>query len=145
MIDEKKLIELLRTGYEIVHGRYLCADAHEKIGLMTEMHYIKRGMKLLDNQPKVGEWIPCSEQMPKEHDEFRDIINPITLEAETIHSTVSKLVNVTVIDLDKDESFVCDDCTVNGRWSNFESKRFEVVAWQPLPEPYQSDMTEGEK
>ena len=67
--------------------------------------------------------------MPNEYDESKDVIDPITLEAETIHSTVSKLVNVTVIDLEKDESFVCDDCTVNGKWSNFKYERFEVVAW----------------
>ena len=24
--------------------------------------------RVVDNQPKIGEWIPCSERLPEEHD-----------------------------------------------------------------------------
>lgn len=129
MIDEKKLIKKIEE--EI---------ARQKENMMLynlEIKGLEYALRLVKMQPTVNEWIPCSERMPNEYDESKDVIDPITLEAETIHSTVSKLVNVTVIDLDKDESFVCDDCTVNGKWSNFKYERFEVVAWQPLPERYQ--------
>ena len=38
---------------------------------------------------------------------------------------------------------MCDDCTVNGRWSNFnEDLGFEVLAWSPLPEPWRGEENE---
>lgn len=68
-------------------------------------------------------WIPCSERMPEEHNEEADI------------RAVSELVAVTVIDDETGKTFVCDDLTVDGKWCNFHSG-CEVIAWQPLPKPY---------
>lgn len=50
MIDEKKLIEKL---YEYVGGDFSIID----------IEYLE---KIIENQPKVNEWIPCSEKPEKE-------------------------------------------------------------------------------
>ena len=70
MIDEKKLIEKidrLREKYDEMCGS---AQMNEEYGMemmyagkVTGLHEIK---KFIMNQPKVGEWIPCSERLPKE-------------------------------------------------------------------------------
>lgn len=55
MIDEKKLIEAL--------------EARE----MPSIDIIK---EVINSQPKVGEWIPCSERMPKEKGEYLVTFHP---------------------------------------------------------------------
>ena len=49
----------------------------------------------------------------------------------------SDLVNVTVRHYDSDDLFVSDDCTVDGKWVNYDGEEYEVIAWQPLPPAYQ--------
>lgn len=67
-------------------------------------------------------WIPCNERMPEEHMD------------KELHMA-SDLVQVTMIDEDGN-SYVLDDCTLDGEWCN-AGDLFEVIAWQPLPAPYQ--------
>ncbi len=84
-------------------------------------------------------WIPTEEGLPEEHEESRDRLDADTLAViDTEHNMVSDLVQCTVYDAEKDEYFVCDDCTVNGKWCNLEevTGMYKVIAWQPLPEPY---------
>lgn len=80
-------------------------------------------------------WIPCEERLPEETEQYSTKYDPITLaEVDVEWYTVSDLVNVIVKNYDTDEVFVCDDCTVDGKWANFGSYPFEVLAWQPMPE-----------
>lgn len=56
MIDEKKLIAEIRE--KIIP---------EKFGeRCNSLDVIYAMLQLIDEQPKVGEWIPCSERLPKE-------------------------------------------------------------------------------
>lgn len=83
-------------------------------------------------------WIPCSERLPDEKERERTEYDAISLaEVGVERYMASDLVNVTVKDYDKDIKFVSDDCTVNGEWTNYNYYPFEIIAWQPLPEPYQ--------
>lgn len=76
-------------------------------------------------------WIPCEEFMPKEHMESRDRLDPDTLAViDMEHNMVSDLVQCTVYDAEKDEYFVCDDCTVNGKWCNFEEVTGDVQSYR---------------
>lgn len=134
MIDEKKLIKELKEYID----KYKEIDAQG-------MHSLKwcamiEALNLVECQPKVGEWIPCSERLPEEHEEQKPIIDPVTLaEIDVRYYTASDLVQVTV-EGGTGRRFVCNDCTVNGRWSNFkEDLGFEVLAWQPLPEPWEGE------
>ena len=90
-------------------------------------------------------WVPVEERLPEEHEESRDRLDADTLAViDTEHNMVSDLVQCTVYDAEKDEYFVCDDCTVNGKWCNFEevTGTYKVIAWQPLPEPYRPEKGE---
>lgn len=103
MIDEKKLIEDLIKRKEL--GRKSC----ELIG------------KILKNQPKIGEWIPCSERLPEEK------TNPITKNFYEYQVTFR---NDDVIDI-RHYKFG------RGHWWNGPNIMDEyVTAWKPLPEPY---------
>lgn len=125
MIDEKKLIEEIKYllfNSEILSPRWFAInEVFEKI---------KR-------QPKTGEWTPCSERMPEEREEPTPIFDPVTLtEIDVRYYTISDHVQITVKDK-KGERFVSDDYVVNGKWHLFnETSGFEVLAWQPLPEPW---------
>ncbi|MGE9943043.1 DUF551 domain-containing protein [Bariatricus sp. SGI.161] len=100
MIDEKKLIESLiaslNTGKECF-----------PIDLIIEC---------IEEQPKVGEWIPCSERLPNESGTY--IVNAI--ENSIVHVTFAKWM------------------TRMKKWNLSGSRSYwKVSAWQPLPEPYQ--------
>lgn len=81
-----------------------------------------------------GGWIPVEERLPEENEEYNDVVDPLTLAVvDTEWHIVSELVLVTVYDSNKDKTFVTDDCTVDGKWANYD----DVLAWQPLPPAYE--------
>jgi len=82
----------------------------------------------------MGKWTSVKEKLPEEHEETRDIFDMETL---------SDLVIVTVKDHRDDEIFASDDYTMYGEWCNFNGT-YEVIAWQPLPEPYNEGFEEEE-
>ena len=140
MIDEKKLIKDIQNRinywenkaaeYEIVgdtEGIDICVEKTIELGAV---------MRFIKDMPKVGEWIPVSERMPKEHEVSEPIFDSVTLaEIDVKHHTTSDLAQVTVKDEDG-ERFVYFDYTVDGKWFCYnEDLGFEVLAWQPLPEP----------
>lgn len=88
-------------------------------------------------------WIPCSERLPDEHLCSMCSGSPED-ESQLIYYASSELVQVTVYDADTDETYVSDDCLYNGEWSNFCGGRYEVLAWQPLPSPYNQQKSVGE-
>lgn len=56
MIDEKKLIAEIREKIRPESFGEQC----------NSLDVIYAMLQLIDEQPKVGEWIPCSERLPKE-------------------------------------------------------------------------------
>lgn len=104
MIDEKKLIE--RIKQEPTDGMY----THEII-------------EAIEEQPKIGCWIPCSERLPD-----KGVMNPITNDYAEYLCTVcvDGFRTVRPIKFDK------DGCWVN-HGMNFDKY---VTAWQPLQEAY---------
>lgn len=98
MIDEKKLIE--RIKQEPTDGMY----THEII-------------EAIEEQPKIGGWIPCSDRLPDKDGEYictQKIYNPSNgkLSGKSV-----ELVEF-----------------YNGKWRR--AKHLKVIAWQPLPEEY---------
>ena len=133
MIDENELIELLKVGYKITYDKYIRADVYEKIGLMTEMHYIKRGMKLFEDLSEIDDWIPCSVAYPETFKSYNGtmIYNPVQITYLSYY----------------DGTPMCDGMAVynkeNEEWHWWEDGDYEravlveVTAWKPLSEPYQ--------
>ncbi len=110
MIDEEKLIE--RINQEPTDGMY----TYEII-------------EAIEEQPKIGEWIPCSERLPEKK------INPITQDFYEYQVTYQ---NGDVKDI-RYYKFG------KGHWWN-DAKVMDkyVIAWMPLPDPYEGRVTSNE-
>ena len=80
------------------------------------------------------QWVPCSEGLPKEKD--AGILKKLGTEkrSEYVLATVEV----------KGERMTVTACTYDGKWDwnmKYAFPDFKVVAWMPLPRPYQ----EGEQ
>lgn len=117
MIDERKLIK--RIKQEPTDGMY----THEII-------------EAIEEQPKISEWIPCSERMPEEHDSMFAKYKGTDKWNDAMFEKISDNVNVTVEFEDgKRETMTLHTC--DGKWmTDIRNVKFEVVVWQPLPVPY---------
>ena len=119
MIDEKKLIEELRMEYE-------CAD-----DLSDFTFGVKRGLSealtIVKYQPKVGKWIPVEERLPNE-EEFEKYYCRNHYAAEFI---------VMIKGANKPTSLYYKE----GVWFDDNNNDYDVIAWQPLPEPYSDNLS----
>ncbi|MDY2725812.1 MAG: DUF551 domain-containing protein [Anaerostipes faecalis] len=104
MIDEKKLIERFE------HTPALSKIAHNLV-------------RIVEEQPKVGEWIPVSERLPNK-EEFINAYLRKKCVAEFIVMIKWGIRPTTLY------------FTVDGKWVDEEWNAYDVIAWQPLPEPY---------
>lgn len=116
MIDEKKLIEELKKRVRTKRSK---------------MEILRDIIPLINGQPKVGEWIPCSDQMPN------CCGYPVLLTVENIfgqrdvckaftnYMKEGKLLFYT------NEKEYCSELT-----SSKLSNAWKPIAWMPLPEPY---------
>lgn len=119
MIDEKKLIEEIDKEIEGV----IVKDTYSR-GKNTGL---RKAMVLAEEQPKIGEWIPCNERLPKDGQKVlathKGGLNPDLQVIEHVFMGGEFLDNW---DMDTD----------------FKSPTFgqhymgDIIAWQPLPEPY---------
>lgn len=112
MIDEKKLIEYINNmSDECNLFRWRSAKK------------IKEGLRdIIQRQPQIGGWIPCSERLPEEP--FGCLVTVI----DTNPMTLEDFENILPYHVGYSE----------GQWNDEDGEQipFEVVAWQPLPEPY---------
>ena len=108
MIDEKKFIEELEKSL-----KRMIADEYGKHPVSLE-----RIIDVLKDFPKVNEWIPCSERLPKRQDSENTFLKNYLVQT-----------NRCVIHMGyRDEE---------GTWRTIHGNLIRnVIAWQPLPEPY---------
>ena len=88
----------------------------------------------IEEQPTVGGWIPCSERLPEEQ------------KCKDGHIDPSEEVLVYIY---YGENCVSNGCAVSRYWNSsrhydnpwidLKCGKENVVAWQPLPEPYKTD------
>lgn len=103
MIDEEKLIEYINNmgdGCNLFRWR--------------SAKKIKEGLhNIIRQQPRIGEWIPCSERLPEENQ------NVIVCFA---HGIVTEM------------------CFYDKKFHGiYDYDEKVIVAWQPLPEPYKPE------
>lgn len=117
MIDEKKLIEFIKSN-----------DFKRRI-IQSKDSIQDILVQFITEQQKVGEWIPCSERLPKEPK-----TNPV-LEGKNL-----ELYLVTTEHGSNEQDKVYP---FRAFWNgvNFTDgwHILDVVAWMPLPEPYKGE------
>lgn len=130
MIDEKKLIAYLEKERDYWH--------HSTAPYSLEvMCMYSDTIDFVNEQPKVGEWIPCSERLPedgakefiKEHLNGIGYLYPCLL---TYRSPNTEKINVVRFYYDLYQNWF-----VNLREEPCEKDR--CLAWQPLPEPWEGE------
>lgn len=119
MIDEKILIEIVREG--------------NIGGIFTD-----ELISVIEEQPKTGEWIPCADgqNMPPEHDSIFAKFKGTDKWRRGMFEKSSDNVNVTV-EFEDGKRRTETLHTIDGEWDKFaRAVKFKVIAWRPLPEPY---------
>lgn len=120
MIDENKLIEDIMwkvkeqvfKSEEVGYNRPFCDKANV--------------IECISNQPKIGEWIPCSERMPEvpEGIEYDD--------CPEFNVTIKGAKEATTL-----------RCNSEGTWFDDNGYVYPVIAWQLLPEAYNEELSGG--
>ena len=129
MIDEKVLICQIKDFTK--HLNVNSVNSDYLTGYISALSVIE---KMLASQPKVGEWIPCSERMPKPEDfgyKPVDIIAaPCLVSVNDIQ--IGQYVTAAMYHFRRKEFIPCllDDEVDDD---------VNVIAWMPLPEPYRED------
>ena len=140
MIDEKKLIEEIEnteiklTGLRSMKTLILeCLDSYKEMVLKT-----------INDQPKVGEWIPCSERLPEVY-----LVRDIFKRPQSYRSN-KVLVTVKSEECDGVYYYVSTDVMCGSTLDRVDwlmscgyggsaVYKQEIIAWQPLPELYKGD------
>lgn len=102
MIDEKRLIENIEKEFDGV-----CVYD------VSPSQAVADFVEIVDRQPKVGEWIPCSQLLPL------DGVNVLITDE---YNNMS----VGYLEIGMRRWHDIYDCIILD----------EIIAWQPLPEPY---------
>lgn len=122
MIDVNELIEEMAEEIENLYGR--------------ETELSRRAREYLERHQADG-WIPCSERSPEEHDSVFVKFKDTDKWNSAMFEKVSDDVNVTV-EFENGKRKTKTLHTVDGKWkTDVTFVSYEVIAWQPLPEPYQ--------
>lgn len=131
MIDEKELIEELR--------KY--ADELGTVRREIELaNGVLKAISIIEKQPKVDEWIPCSGRLPEEHNSFYTDFIGTEYWKESMYEKESDIV-IATIEYKNGKRKISPMRTIDGKWDfiGFNSKACKVVAWQPYPELYQGE------
>lgn len=121
LIDRSKAVRELHEVYDDMQYK-LTYENGETLANEVE--------NILASLPQENQWIPVSERLPEER-EVKGI-------------SMSDVVMVTVYDIERDKVMgVNCDMTIDGKWQGYQScDGSEVIAWQPLPEPYKESEVE---
>lgn len=121
---EKILEEIeheVMTNKEI--GRKQCE------GMVRAMNIIRSHMEDAKDTNVPSNWIPCSERLPNE-EEFIKAYCRNSYAAEFIVMIKGATLPTTLY-------------FKNGSWTDMKGNYYNVVAWQPLPEPYKGEEVAG--
>lgn len=115
MIDEKKLIQEFEN-----------LDGDCNLFRWRSANKIKAGIiRIINEQPKIGEWIPCSERLPEDS------------ETMVLVQVSGRIKNITFEDALELASYDPDDGWILDAYPDWEYA--QPTAWMPLPGPYKED------
>ena len=95
-------------------------------------------IKALEQEPKTGRWIPCSERLPEERDWYLAVFEEVDTGFIGLPYIADYLMGKHTIYTTED-GWIIHNCTdIEGGASEYY-KKLRCVAWQPLPEPYKKE------
>lgn len=119
---------------------YKLIDDLKESGMIADNEYGNAMIDIINSQPKIGEWIPCSERMPEEHETMFAKLKGTDKWHDAMFEGMSDDVNVTV-EFDDGSRKTMTLHTCDGEWkTDLRIVKFKVIAWQPLPEPCRGDI-----
>ena len=103
--------------------------------LRDAIEIVKQEAEKFSTDTNVGSngWIPCSERLPKEYGDYLVAWRPLSMSAEDIMKKVGREVPhfYEIVEYDPD-----DEALWIGSIEQAKGE-YEIIAWQPLPQPYQ--------
>lgn len=124
MIDEKKLVGTLRQYYDKVLDQDISDD--EKLAKHDMLPDV---MFEINNQPKTDRWIPCSVRLP---DEGQRVLTTHEGAVNPNRQVIQHIFWKGKFRQNWDMDNYINSSTFGQRYMG------DVIAWMPLPEPYQS-------
>lgn len=118
MIDEKKLIKELKKIFESDEENINC----------TLSDFAYHVFDCIEEQPKIGEWIPCSERLPNKEEYLKDDGRFMLDDGNRRYQGLFDIY---------DGKFKFTKHISGLNYELFEDNC--VVAWMPLPEPYRPE------
>ena len=115
MIDEKKLIEE-------IHKLPIQVEVSKAVGHTRPFIDTADILECVENQPKVGEWIPCDERLP--------VVDKESNATECMLVTDGHLIWMAYYVPNQWVFAECTNANIKIDWT-------DIIAWMPLPEPYQ--------
>ena len=130
MIDKQQALEIIdkRDFFNDRAGRELWNDKPKEIqdeDIRNAHEEYEQLKEYVLNQPKVGKWIPVEERLPNE-EEFEKNYCRNHWGAEFI---------VMIKGANRPTSLYYKE----GVWFDDDNNDYDVIAWQPLPEPFKGD------
>lgn len=122
MIDEKKLIEKIEKMFVPLST----PDGSESIDIRINGYNecLVDVLETIKEQPKVGEWISCSDRLPEPY-------KVVLLCYIGFNDKVAYSDGIALVDYSGNWIWAFDE--------NYEDEiKNDVIAWQPLPVPYSS-------
>lgn len=105
----------------------------ERINGTGYAEQIKSNLRfMVDMQPTIGGWIPCSERLPSAEDCPMDCM--VTRRSKYVGNYTDMAV------AEADGTWTHEDwkaITIDGKAMCISTKDADIIAWMPLPEPYQ--------
>ena len=129
MINENRLIELLEDEILRIDTESTpsCGNLYGRDAsvMKNTLNFV---IDLISEQPKVGEWIPVEERLPKQDKLLQDYLVTFEYYRYGEYDCMYKTIGIgTFSKMSHEFTFI------NGQtgWQNLK-----VLSWQPLPEPF---------
>ena len=131
MIDEKEVIEAIEEKIlEVKADKEKCEVIFDFADILMAVY--RELIYFIEKQPRVGEWIPCSKQLPAMHKVPLDY-DEYYMVSDSVLVTDGKDVFISEYEVDDDFSY---------GWFNDGAKCENAIThWMPLPKPFREEKT----
>lgn len=127
-MTNKEAIEILKPLFDQCKGTDNCLGYIEHYFSKDEEKALDLAIQALEERQQ-GEWIPVSERLPEDYGNYLVFTSDNDIDIGTYHPVTY-------------HPRMWSMCDANGfYWA--DNKNIEVLAWKPLPKPYESEAENG--